>query len=64
VYFCTGTEPDFKHTCMTFRTGKLIKNLHLPVQNEKTIYRQPECIFVPALNPISSIPARHFVLAS
>jgi hypothetical protein len=31
---------------MTFRTGRLIKNLHLPVQNEKIIYRQPVCFFL------------------
>jgi hypothetical protein len=25
VYFCTGTEPGFKHTGKTFCTGKLFK---------------------------------------
>ena len=33
--FGTGTEPDFKHTGMKFCTGKLIKKIDLPVQNEK-----------------------------
>jgi hypothetical protein len=35
VYFCTGTEPGFKHTGMKFCTGKLFKKIYLPVQNEK-----------------------------
>jgi hypothetical protein len=35
VYFCTGTEPGFKHTGKTFCTGKLFQKNYLPVQNEK-----------------------------
>jgi hypothetical protein len=40
---CTGTQQNLTHTGKTFCTGKPIKNLHLPVQNEKIIYWQTVC---------------------
>ena len=59
----TQAEPNFKHTGKTFCTGKLIKNLNLPVQNEKIIYWQPVCFFlgdlkIPFKSPQSEAPKR------
>ena len=62
-YFCTGTEPDFKHTGMTFCTGKLIKNLHWPSPNETIIYWQPVCLCTGTVPNQWNIRARHVVPA-